>query len=170
MVRAVLVGLLGLAPLTGCKGKEADQVAPSVAGKVVEVSGQVTAKGKPLAVGDSVAVDDEIETGTDGRAIIELAHNGARWELGPSKKQKVSASIAWNLPKKDGNAKSVDQDTAAAGRPAERNAAESGTSGAPSPSPAIGGPQVQPADPTAQRAPTAQPTQLPPPPKAATPR
>src|SRR5439155_25103215 len=89
-----------------------------------------TAHGKAVAVGDTVGADDEIETGTDGRVVIVLAHNSARWELGPNKKEKVAASIAWNLPKQDGTAKPVDQDTSAAGRPAERNAAETTVSAA----------------------------------------
>lgn len=166
MLRSVLVGILAVTSAAACKDKDgAPAQASAAAGKVVEVSGVVNVHGKPLAVGDRVAADDEVETGADGRVVIELAHNAARWELGPNKKEKVSASIAWNLPKNQGNAKAVDQDTSAAGRPAERNAAETtataapAASAAPAPAPAAGGPGGPP--------PTAQPAPPPPPPKPA---
>ena len=149
MLRAVLAGLFAVSATSACKSSDQAQVQATAAGKVVEVAGQVTVHGKPLAVGDTVGADDEIATGADGRAVIVLAHNGARWELGPNKTQKVAASIAWNLPKQDGNAKAVDQDTAAAGRPAERSAAETTTmapeaQNAPAPPPP---PTAQPAPP-----------------------
>jgi hypothetical protein len=96
-----------------------------VAGKVLEVKGGVQikrgAETKPLAVGDTVEATDIVVTGADGNVVIELAHNSARWELGPNKEQKVSESIAWKAKK--ATAEEIDQATAAAGRPAERNAA-----------------------------------------------
>jgi 2-oxoglutarate dehydrogenase E2 component (dihydrolipoamide succinyltransferase) len=111
------------------------------AGKVLEVSGQVTIGGKPLALGQSVNADDVIDTGADGRVVIELTHNLAHWQLGPNKHSKVSESIAWKLPRDEGNAKVVIQDMTAAGRPAERSAADT-TATAPEPpaaEPAPGG-------------------------------
>jgi hypothetical protein len=91
---------------------------------VLEATGTVTVAGKPLAKGATVAADDVVETGADGNVKIELAHNKAIWTLGPNKHEKVSASLAWTLAKNEGTAKPVDQDTSAAGRPAERSAAD----------------------------------------------
>jgi hypothetical protein len=110
--------------------------AVAAAGKVLEVSGQVTVGGKPLTVGAVVQADDLITTGADGRVTIELTHNLAHWQLGPGKQQKVSESIAWKLPRSEGNAKVVIQDMTSAGRPAERSAGETAASAhveAPSP-------------------------------------
>ncbi|HEY1558777.1 MAG TPA: hypothetical protein VGF94_28335 [Kofleriaceae bacterium] len=103
------------------------------AGKVLEVSGQATIAGKPAVVGQAVAADDVVVTGDDGRVTIELAHNLARWQVGPGKHEKVSDSIAWKLPRNEGNANLVIQDMTSAGRPAERSAADSVAS-APQPS------------------------------------
>ena len=125
MLRAVLVGLLCVSTF-GCKGAKdevsAAQTGP--AGSVVDVTGNVTVAGKPLSKGATVAADDVVDTGSDGHVVIELAHNNARWDLGPGKHEKVSASLAWTLAKNEGTAKPVDQDTSAAGRPAERSAAD----------------------------------------------
>jgi hypothetical protein len=125
MLRAVLLGLLCVST-AACKGKQdsapATQSGP--AGTVVDVTGAVTVAGKPLAKGATVAADDVVDTGADGHVIIELTHNQAKWELGPNKHEKVNASLAWSLAKNEGTAKPVDQDTSAAGRPAERSAAD----------------------------------------------
>lgn len=124
MLRAVLVGLLCVSTIA-CKGKKDEaSTVQGPAGTVLDVTGTVTVAGKPLSKGATVAADDVVETGTDGHVIIELAHNQARWELGPDKHEKVSASLAWSLAKNTGTAKPVDQDTSAAGRPAERSAAD----------------------------------------------
>lgn len=130
MLRAVLLGMLSVTAMAGCK-KSAETSAkaePGVAaGKVVEVKGAVTLKHgdatRPLAAGESVEGDDTVITGADGNVVIELAHNAARWELGPNKQQRVRESIAWKAAKSTGPVQHVEQDTAAAGRPAERNAA-----------------------------------------------
>ena len=125
MLRAVLVGLLCVSTF-GCKGKKDDAAATQSgpAGTVLDVTGSVTVAGKPLAKGATVAADDVVDTGADGHVIIELTHNQAHWDLGPNKHEKVSASLAWTLAKTEGPAKPVDQDTSAAGRPAERSAAD----------------------------------------------
>lgn len=125
MLRAVLVGLLCVSTF-GCKGKKDDASATQSgpAGTVLDVTGSVTVAGKALAKGATVAADDVVDTGADGHVIIELTHNQAHWELGPGKHEKVSASLAWTLAKNEGTAKPVDQDTSAAGRPAERSAAD----------------------------------------------
>jgi hypothetical protein len=137
MSRTLLLVVLAISAVA-CSNKEEPapaQQPPAVAdaaGKVLEVAGKVTVKGKALAVGDVLKADDLVETGDDGRVVIELTHNLAHWELGPNKSQKVSESIAWKLPRDEGNAKVVIQDMSAAGRPAERSAADT-TASAPAP-------------------------------------
>jgi len=128
MLRAVLLGVL-VVSVSACSKSATEtsaKVAPgAAAGKVLEVKGSVTVKhgdaAKPLAVGETVEGDDTVITGADGNVVIELAHNSARWELGPNKQQRVRESIAWKAEK--ATAQEIDQATAAAGRPAERNAA-----------------------------------------------
>lgn len=135
MLRAVLVGLLAVTAI-GCKSKdETVKSQPGVAaGKVLELSGTVTvhrgSEVKPLAKGDPVEPDDIVETGADGSVSIELAHNNATWQLGANKKVKVRESLAWNEAKTDKTAQAVEQDSAAAGRHAERNAADTTVSAA----------------------------------------
>ncbi|NVB81380.1 MAG: hypothetical protein HOV81_23490, partial [Kofleriaceae bacterium] len=129
MLRAVLLGVLSLS-VVGCKSDKepAQSQAGVAAGKVSDVSGSVTVRhgdvARALAKGDTVEGDDTIETGADGHVLIELVHNNATWELNANKKSKVRESLAWSEPKREHSAKAVEQDTAAAGRPAERNAAE----------------------------------------------
>lgn len=131
MLRAVLLGVLSVSSVVACKSST-DTSAKSqpgvAAGKVIEVKGTVTVKhgdaSRPLAVGEAVEGDDTVITGGDGNVVIELAHNLVRWELGPNKTQKVNASIAWKAAKSTGPAADVEQDTAAAGRPAERSAVD----------------------------------------------
>ena len=126
MVRALLLGMLATTVVVGCgKNNSAPAAQPgAVAGKVLEVSGAVSVAGQPLHVGDPVKTDDSVETGADGNVVIELAHNQARWELGPNHKVKPSESLAWSVANKTGSAAAVDQATSAAGRPAERSAAD----------------------------------------------
>jgi hypothetical protein len=131
MLRAVLVGLL-VVTAVGCNKKDDAPAAQAgaPAGTVLEVTGTVTVAGKPLGQGATVAADDVVETGADGNVKIELAHNKAIWILGPNKHEKVSSSLAWTLAKNEGTAKPVDQDTSAAGRPAERSAADTSVTAA----------------------------------------
>ncbi len=133
MLRVVLVGLLSVSAVACKSSDESAKVQPGVAaGKVLEVRGSVTVRrdavARPLAVGETVEGNDVIETGADGSVVIELSHNLARWELGANRTSKVSESVAWSLPKKTGEAKSVEQTSAAAGRHAERSAAETSVS------------------------------------------
>jgi hypothetical protein len=135
MLRAVLLGVLSLTIGASCKGKDSPSSQVGVAaGTVIELGGSVMlhhgADARPLAKGDTVEGDDVIETGADGSVQIELAHNNATWELGANKKVKVRESLAWNEAKKDKSAKAVEQDSAAAGRHAERNAADTTVSAA----------------------------------------
>jgi hypothetical protein len=154
----VLFALVVAVSAVSCKGgaEEAAKVASngSGAGKVLEVAGKVTVNGKPIAVGDQLQADDVVETGDDGRVVIELSHNLAHWELGGNKKQKVSESIAWKLPRSEGNSHVTIQDMSAAGRPAERNAANSAASApamesAPAPTTAAPAPPPAPTAPPA---------------------
>jgi hypothetical protein len=129
MVRAALWAVLACAVAPACANKDQTPAAQpgAVAGKVLEVSGSVKVGAKQLAVGDAVKTDDVIETGADGNVVIELAHNQARWELGPGHKVRPTESVAWTQ-ERHGSAGVVDQDTSAAGRPAERSAADTATS------------------------------------------
>src|SRR3569833_195540 len=131
MVRATLWAVLACAAVSACGTKDSAPAAQpgAVAGKVLEVAGSVKGGAKQLAVGDPVKTDDVIETGADGNVAIELAHNGARWELGPNQKLRPTESLAWKQ-ERHGSAAQVDQDTSAAGRPAERSAADTATSAA----------------------------------------
>jgi len=155
MVRAVLWGVLACAVAPACGNKDSAPAAQpgAVAGKVLEVSGSVNVGGKPLAAGDPVKTDDTIVTGADGNVAIELAHNGARWELGPNHKGRPMDAPVWSAAKRD-KAASVDQDTSAAGRPAERSAADNAASAAKSAAPG-GAPEASRA--RADEAPTAPP-------------
>ena len=119
----------GFAATGGCssKGSGAPKVEPGKpAGDVREVTGAVTAtrsgEKRVLAVGDEVSGDDVIETGPDGSIVIELRHNEVEWSLGPGQKKQVAESAAWKAPK--GGKGSTDERSTAAGRHAEREAAE----------------------------------------------
>jgi hypothetical protein len=130
MLRAVLLGVLTLTAAS-CKSHDAATSASQTvaAGKVIEVVGTVTlhhgTDTRPLAKGDLIDADDVVETGADGSAVIENQNNNVNWEIGPNKKSKLRESLAWTAPKKDKNAKASEQDSTAAGRHAERSAAES---------------------------------------------
>ena len=176
MVRATLWAVLACAAVSACGTKDSAPAAQpgAVAGKVLEVAGSVKVGAKQLAVGDPVKTDDVIETGADGNVAIELAHNGARWELGPNQKLRPTESIAWKQ-ERHGSAAQVDQDTSAAGRPAERSAADTATSAAKAesaPAPSAAAPPTAPPAAAAapQRAavampePAAEPPPPPPPP------
>ncbi len=155
MLRAVLLGVLTLVALPACDSKStAPAVQPgAVAGKVLEVSGSVRAGTRALAVGDTVEANETIETGADGEVVIELAHNQARWELGPNRKVKPRESAAWTAARHEGSAGQVDQDTSAAGRPAERSAADTATTAAPASAPGAPAEPLQAVAPLAQVAP-----------------
>jgi hypothetical protein len=85
-------------------------------GTVIELDGKVTARHAEavltLAVGSPVGADDVIETGADGRVVIELAHNHARWELGANKSQRVRDSIVWKVAANASNTNVTIQDNA----------------------------------------------------------
>jgi hypothetical protein len=123
MLRAVLLGALAVSAVA-CKSKDDAPIAQpgASAGKVVEVTGDVKIGAKPLAVGDAVKADDTIETGAEASVVVVLAHNNARWSVGPNRKVKASESAAWTAERGAGG--NAEQDTSAAGRQAERSAAD----------------------------------------------
>lgn len=130
MVRSVLVAVLAVSALASCKGGSSDapRVAASApAGKVVELAGKVEAtrsgKTRPLAVGAEVYGDDQIATAADATVTIELFHNNARWAVTSNKQARVDSSLAWGLAKQQATSPS-EHNSAAAGREAERTAAE----------------------------------------------
>jgi hypothetical protein len=137
MVRSILVGLLVISGASACKGgSDAPAVEPGkTVGKVLEVTGKVTAtRGtatRDLDASSTVSGDDVITTSGDGRVTILLAHNNAKWDLGPNKHEQVSTSMAWQLAKVDAPAGKVDETTTAAGRHAERAAANGESAAAP---------------------------------------
>ena len=116
----------------GACGKSSPPAAQpgAIAGNVVEVTGEVSiihagdTQVRPLAKGATVAADDEIVTGEDGRVAIVLAHNNARWDVKPGTRKKVSDSAAWSLAKVDQPAEVVEHATSAAGRDQEKAGAD----------------------------------------------
>ncbi len=163
-----------MSALAACSGDTAAPVVkPGVAaGKVLEVSGTVTAtRGgttRDLVAGDEVSGDDTIKTGPDGRIAILLDHNRARWELGASKTAVVSGSLAWTAARQAGGGGASDEATLAAGRHAEKTGADTGATALapgqpgqaePTPAPEEAAQAAAPpaAEPTADRAPPAQP-------------
>lgn len=98
MLRLALAALMLAA--AGCGGGGGASgpavVAGAPAGDVTAVSGTVTATRegatRTLAQGDVVAGDDVIETGADGRIVIQLRHNLVPWTLGAGRKEAWSAS------------------------------------------------------------------------------
>lgn len=113
---------------SACKSDEAPKTSAAastaVAGTVLDVKGSVSVAGKPLAKGDTVTADAMIDTGADSSVTILLAHNDVKLELGANKHVRVNESIAWKAPKRVEPGAGPDDSTESAGRPAERNAAE----------------------------------------------
>ena len=129
MLRWVFAGVLAVSALS-CKGSKDDAPAVAVsapAGKVVEITGKVEAtragKTRELVIASEVFADDQIATADNATVTIELFHNNARWAVVSNKKARVDASLAWGLDKQQAT-KSVEHSSAAAGRNAERSAAD----------------------------------------------
>ena len=129
MLRWVFAGVLAVSALS-CKGSKDDAPAVAVsasAGKVVEITGKVEAtregKTRQLAIASEVFADDQIATADNATVTIELFHNNARWAVVSNKKARVDASLAWGLDKQQAT-KTVEHSSAAAGRNAERSAAD----------------------------------------------
>ena len=123
---------LVLALAAACKGDASTADPNQPAGKVVELSGKVDAAregaaARPLAVGAPVFPDDTVTTGTDGSAVILLAHNQVRWSLGQGKSLRVDRSMAWKATADESGSAFDDEEalaTASAGRHTDREAAD----------------------------------------------
>lgn len=132
MLRSLLLGIVTVSAVASCKGKEGGPAVQAgvTAGKVMELSGTVTAKrgteSRTLAAGNEVSGDDVIETSANSSVSIVLAHNNATWSLGPNKREKVADSMAWSLAKVDKPALAGVESTSAAGRHAEKAGANTG--------------------------------------------
>lgn len=150
MLRLALAALMLAA--AGCGGGGGASgpavVAGAPAGDVTAVSGTVTATRegatRTLAQGDVVAGDDVIETGADGRIVIQLRHNLVPWTLGAGRKEQVAASLAWRAPRATAVAAGpTGERSGAAGRHAEREAADTAaTALAPAAAAPPGGPSA----------------------------
>jgi hypothetical protein len=124
--------LLALAGACAGSGESEPRDPNQPAGKVVELSGQVSAARdgaavRPLAVGGEVFADDTVTTGPDGAAVILLAHNRVRWSLGSDKSLRVDRSMAWKAKADEGGSAFDDEDpmaTASAGRHTDREAGD----------------------------------------------
>ncbi len=137
MTRAVLLSLSLTLAVTACGGPPDGPavVAGVAAGDVGEVAGTVTAtragQTRVLAAGGEVSGDDVIDTGADGRVTITLRHNGVPWTLGAGRKEAVGTSLAWRARRTAGQVGAISGErSTAAGRHAEREAAETAASGA----------------------------------------
>jgi outer membrane biosynthesis protein TonB len=119
--------------LAACGSSSSDEAAPTgPVGEAVQVTGSVSVvhegAEQPLAVGGKVFGADEIVTGADGAVTIRLFHNEARWTLESGKRKRVDASLAWSAPAQAGGGvlagNDTSESTAAAGRHAEKEAAD----------------------------------------------
>lgn len=128
MLRGLVFGLLCV---LGCsKGSGATEVS-GPAGVVVELSGDVQAtrgdQTRALAVDGEVYADDTIKTGPASSVAIKLSHNNAALRLDAEMTKRVDKSLAWKAPKQEDDSvlegREVDDQTAAAGRHTEHEAA-----------------------------------------------
>ena len=184
MFRTVLTALVlatgSTAGVAACGGGESagpKVVAGAPAGDVFDLRGTVTAtrdgETRTLAKGDVVSGDDLIDTGVDGNVAIRLRHNLVPWTLGPGKQEQVGLSLAWKAPRSTQTvAGPTGERSGAAGRHAEREAADTAATAAagaevamaaPEAAAAPGGAPPPPPSPVAATAPAA-----PPPPAAPT--
>jgi hypothetical protein len=161
MLRVLVAVMLAVAPACDkTADAPATQTSAGPVGTVVDVTGKVSAtRGtatRSLAKGGEVFGDDVIETAADASIAIVLAHNNARWSLEPGMKERVDGSIAWKLERQE-LTKPVEHATSAAGREAEKRAAETkesvsaDTAVDPMPSPDV---EEVPKPPRVNRAPT----------------
>ncbi len=181
---AIGVALLLVGGGAACGSKE-ETKKPSgheEAGRVVELSGRVTAEWKSaagegmraLAKGDPVFADDTVVTDAGASVTILLAHNHARWVLGGGKRMALVDSASWNAPPAKGESMLAggksDDDTAVAGRHAEREAADTAATALASETAPEAPTGAEPApEPTPAPAVTATPPPAPPPPPTAPP-
>ncbi len=134
MLRTLLVGAAlasGAFALSAC-GKAGDPSASArvaAAGTVTQVSGIVTvtagsAAPRSIAVGDVIASDDTLATGSAGSVDLHLAHNNAALHIDAGQTIRLDASLAWSLPPQHGTDVGSGSDRlASAGRTMENEAA-----------------------------------------------
>ena len=126
------LAVIGALAWLGCS-KEGSSASPAAgpAGVVVELSGTVEAtreggEPRPLAVDAEVFADDTIKTGADSSVNIALTHNNASLRLEAGMTKRVDSTLAWKAPRREDDSvldRDVDDQTAAAGRHTEREAA-----------------------------------------------
>ena len=180
MLRLARVCLVVLALAgTACSEERESGDPNQPAGKVIEMAGGVSAaregaQARPLAVGAAVFADDTVTTGSDGSAVILLAHNQVRWNLGGDKSVRVDRSLAWKASPDQGGSAFDDEDemaTASAGRHTDREAGDTAATAqlppaAPEPAATESAPAAPPSPPDtvaeAGRAPTGKSTASPP--------
>jgi hypothetical protein len=114
-----------------CQHPDKLPVDRQVAGTVVELDGTITATSvagtRTLHANDAIGEDETIDT-HEGRVVIVLTHNHARWELGPNHHGRVSESAAWKLALQDQPSIPVAQQSTPAGREAEPRAVDTAAS------------------------------------------
>mgnify|MGYP000929546122 CR=1 FL=1 len=144
---ALVMASLLVSGTVACGGESAGPkvVAGAPAGDVFDVRGTVTAtrngETRQLARGDVVSGDDVIDTGGDGNIAIRLRHNLVPWTLGPGKKEQVGLSLAWKAPRSTQTvAGPTGERSGAAGRHAEREAADTAANAAPAAETAVAAP------------------------------
>lgn len=104
------------------------------AGHVVAIAGKVQARrattgaeDRTLALQSEVFADDTVHTAAEASVTIALEHNLARWTLGPNQSRRVDKGLAWKAPRQAATTvlahKVVAEETTAAGRHCEREAA-----------------------------------------------
>lgn len=140
--RCTSILILFFCSLVASCGKSSGSDAPKEgpAGQVQEVQGlvQATRSGqstRDLSAGDTIYVDDSLESGDDASAVIVFGHNNATWQLSAGYKGKVVDSLPWRTKQHRTSAlvRAEQTQTAAAGRNSEREAAESIETMVPSP-------------------------------------
>ncbi|HEY4182311.1 MAG TPA: hypothetical protein VGM90_36010 [Kofleriaceae bacterium] len=134
MLRSLLVGLIAISVAPACKGgSDAPAVQPGVtAGKVIESEGKVTATRqgatRVLTAGSEISGDDLIQTDNGASVRIWISRNNATWTLEGGRQGKVADSAAWTAARVDHPPAGVDEATIAAGRHAEKSAADTSAS------------------------------------------
>jgi outer membrane biosynthesis protein TonB len=134
-VAAKLLVLLSVMALAagGCDGEAQEAAGKGPAGRVVELSGAVSATRegaatRALARGDEIFRDDTVKTGADASVTILLGHNKARWSLSGSQARRVDRSAAWRAEPGSGSGSAFDDDdalpTSSAGRHSEPQAGD----------------------------------------------
>lgn len=136
LTAACLAIFLLVVAACGSKESSGPAVVPGApAGDVREVTGTVTAKRgdepvRALAVGDVVSGDDVIATQPNASIVIELRHNGVRWSLAAEHTKRLGDSAAWKAPRRAGEGGATGERSTAAGRHAEREAADTAATAA----------------------------------------